>query len=58
MAWSTPVPLVDLLRTNDQWLQETTKGLKTWSAKSTGSICTKVQIAKEVIFRLDAAQDH
>jgi hypothetical protein len=34
------------------------KGLKAWSAKSIGSIHTQVLVAKKVIFRLDAAQDH
>lgn len=33
------------------------KGLKRWSAKVVGSIRTQMQVAKEVIFRLEAAQD-
>jgi hypothetical protein len=33
------------------------KGLKAWSAKSIGNIRTQVLVAKEVIFRLDVAQD-
>jgi hypothetical protein len=44
------------LRTIDQRLRETAKGLKAWSAKSIGSICTQVLVAKEVIFRLDEAR--
>jgi hypothetical protein len=57
-AWSSPLPLADPLRTIDQRLRETAKGLKAWSAKSIGSIRTQVLVAKEVIFRLDEAQDH
>jgi hypothetical protein len=56
-AWSSPLPLADPLRTIDQRLREMAKGLKAWGAKSIGNICTQVLVAKEVIFRLDAAQD-
>jgi exonuclease III len=58
VAWSPPLPLADPLCTIDQRLRETAKGLKAWSAKSIGSIRTQVLVAKEVIFCLDAAQDH
>jgi hypothetical protein len=50
VACSSPLPLADPLRTIDQRLHETTKGLKAWSAKSIGSIRTQVLVAKEVIF--------
>jgi hypothetical protein len=57
-AWSSHLPLADPLRTINQRLCEMAKGLKAWSAKSIGSIHTQVLVAKKVIFRLDAAQDH
>jgi hypothetical protein len=57
-AWLSPLPLADPLRNVDQRLCETAKGLEAWSVQYIGSIRTQVLVAKEVIFRLDAAQDH
>lgn len=51
-------PVTDPLRTINFLLCETAKGLKRWSAKAVGSIRTQIQVAKEVIFHLELAQDH
>lgn len=54
---SVPRPDVDPLKTIDHLLRQTAKELKRWSAKAAGNILTQIQVAKEVIFRLEAAQD-
>lgn len=56
--WHGPCPVADPLRTIDFLLRETAKHLKRWSAKIVGSIQTQIQVAKQVIFCLELAQDH
>lgn len=56
-VWNGLRLMEDPLRTIDHLLRETAKGLKKWSAKAVGSIQTQIQVAKEVIFRLEAARD-
>jgi hypothetical protein len=41
----------------DHLLRGTTKALQQWSAKAVGKIKSQITVAKEVIFRLEAAQD-
>jgi hypothetical protein len=41
----------------DHLLRETAKALVKWSSKAVGSIRLQIQIAMEVIFRLEVAQD-
>jgi hypothetical protein len=38
-------------------LRQTAKGLKSWSVKHIGSVHLQLAIAKEIVFRLDSAQD-
>lgn len=56
-AWnSVPVmPGVEAFRLLYCKLRCTAKALKSWSTKSVGSVRA---IAKEIVFRLDSAQDH
>jgi hypothetical protein len=52
--WSVPRPDVDPLRLIDHLLRE---ALVKWSAKAVGSIWMQIQVSKEVIFRLEVAQE-
>jgi hypothetical protein len=55
--WNGPRPDVDALRMVDHLLRATAKALQQWSAKVVGNIKFQITGAKEVIFRLEAAQD-
>jgi hypothetical protein len=55
--WSAPRPDADPLRLIDHLLCDTAKALVKWSAKAVGSIRMQIQVAKEVIFRLEVAQE-
>jgi hypothetical protein len=54
-AWTGPRPDIDALRMVDHLLRVTAKALKQWSAKAVGNIKSQIAVAKEVIFRLEAA---
>ena len=60
-AWNAPLPWshtdVDAFRCLDFKLCNTAKALKSWSAKQIGSVQLQLAIAKEIIYRLEAAQD-
>ena len=60
-AWNTPFPWshddVDAFRCLDFKLRCTARALKSWSAKRIGSVRLQLHIAKEIVYRLDAAQD-
>jgi hypothetical protein len=60
-AWHAPLPWsntnVDTFRCLDSKLQNTAKALKSWSAKHVGSLRLQLAIAKEIMYRLDCAQD-
>jgi len=61
-AWNAPLPwsdtTVDAFRCLDFRLRNTAKSLKSWSTKRIGSIRLQLAIAKEIVYRLDSAQDH
>jgi hypothetical protein len=56
-VWSAPRPDADPLLLIDHLLLETAKELVKWSAKAVGCIRMQIQIAKEVIFCLEVAQE-
>jgi hypothetical protein len=60
-AWNAPLPWqatdVDAFRCLDQKFRNTAKALKSWSAKHVGSVRLQLAIAKEIVYRLDCAQD-
>ena len=60
-AWNAPLPWsntdIDAFRCLDFKLRNTAKALKSWSAKNIGSVRLQLAIAKEIVFRLDSAQD-
>jgi hypothetical protein len=58
-AWNCPWPEqeVDAFRVLDYKLRNTTKALKSWSAKHVGSIRLQLAISKELVLRFDKAQD-
>ena len=61
-TWNAPLPWahapVDAFRCLDFKLRNLAKALKSWSAKRIGSIRLQLAIAKEIVLRLDSAQDH
>lgn len=61
VAWNAPLPWsaanVDAFRCLDYKLRNTAKALKSWSAKRIGCIRLQLAIAKEILYRLDWAQD-
>ena len=60
-AWRAPLPWatteIDAFRCLDHKLRNTAKALKSWSAKHIGSVRLQLAIAKEIVLRLDCAQD-
>jgi hypothetical protein len=56
-VWSVPRPDADPLRLIDHLLCETAKALVKWSAKPVGYIRMQIQVAKEVIFRLEVVHE-
>jgi hypothetical protein len=56
-VWSAPRLDADPLRLIDHLLRDTAKELVKWSAKAVGSIQMQIHVAKEVIFRLEVAQE-
>ena len=60
-AWKSPLPwpsgTADAFRCLDFKLRNTAKMLKSWSAKHVGAVRLQLAIAKEIVSRLDAAQD-
>ena len=60
-AWNTSPPWsqddIDAFRCLDFKLRNTAKALKSWSAKHIGSVRLQLAIAKEIVLRLDSAQD-
>ena len=55
LPWSTPD--IDAFRCLNFKLRNTAKMLRSWSAKNIGSVRLQLAIAKEIVLRLDAAQD-
>lgn len=60
-AWDAPLPWsntdVDAFRCLGFKLRNTAKALKSWSAKRIGSVRLQLAIAKEIVYRFEAAQD-
>jgi hypothetical protein len=56
-VWSVPRPDADSSRFINHLLRKTTKALVEWSAKAVGYIRMQIQVAKEVIFYLEIAQE-
>jgi hypothetical protein len=60
-AWDAPLPWsntdVDAFRCLGFRLRNTAKALKSWSAKRIGSVRLQLAIAKEIVYRFEAAQD-
>jgi hypothetical protein len=56
-VWLVPRPDADPLRLIDHLLCETTKALVKWSVKPVGYIRMQIQVAKEVIFRLEVVHE-
>ena len=60
-AWNAPFPWshseVYAFRCLDFKLRNTAKALKSWSSKHVGSVRLQLAIAKELVYRLDWAQD-
>ena len=60
-AWNSPPPWppesADVFSCLDYKLRNTAKMLKSWSAKHVGAVRLQLAIAKEIVLRLDAAQD-
>ena len=60
-AWNAPLPWsaseVDAFRCLDNKLRHIAKALKSWSAKHVGYVRLQLAIAKEIVYRLDLAQD-
>ena len=55
LPWSTPD--IDAFCCLNFKLRNTAKMLRSWSAKNIGSVRLQLAIAKEIVLRLDAAQD-
>lgn len=59
--WHAPLPWsntnMDTFRCLDSKLQNMAKALKSWSAKHVGSLRLQLAIAKEIMYRLDCAQE-
>lgn len=56
-AWNEPCPVADAFRTLDIKLRRTAAALKRWSGRRIGSIRLQLAIAKEIVLRLDMAQE-
>ena len=60
-AWNAPFPWshgeVDAFHCLDFKLRNTAKSLKSWSSKHVGSVRLQLAIAKELVYRIDLAQD-
>lgn len=58
-AWNSVPSSLDVgsFRLLDCKLRQMAKALKSWSAKSLGSVRLQLAIAKEIVLRLDSAQD-
>lgn len=56
-AWNSLVPGADPCRALDYKLRQTAKALKSWSSNNVGSIRLQLMVAREVIARLEEAQD-
>lgn len=57
-AWHCLLSDADPFRCLDWLLRNTTRVLQSWSALSIGSIRMQLEIAKEVVHRLEIARDH
>ena len=51
------MPNADAFRVLDHKLRNTAKALKSWSMKNIGSINLQLIIAREIVARLEAAQE-
>jgi hypothetical protein len=58
VGWRCTLQNADACRVLDFKLRNTTKELKRWSKKFIGSIRLQKELAKEVILKLEQAQDH
>lgn len=57
-AWSFPLRNADPFKRLDWPLRNTARVLQSWSAKQIGSIRLQLELAKEVVHRLEIARDH
>jgi hypothetical protein len=56
-AWHCPLINADPCRHLDWLLRNTACALKSWSDRCIGSIRQQLELAKEVVYQLDMAQD-
>jgi hypothetical protein len=56
-AWNYPLRDVNPFRRLDWLLRNTTRMLKSWSDHMIGNIHVQLEVAKEVVAKLEAAQD-
>jgi hypothetical protein len=57
-AWVCPLQDADAFRVLDYKLRNTAKALKSWSMKNIGSVKLQLILARQIVGRLEAAQDH
>lgn len=56
-AWARPLPNVDPFPVLDFKLRNVARALQSWSATRTGSVRFQLALARELVLRLDEAQD-
>jgi hypothetical protein len=56
-AWNSPLRNASPFAHLDWLLQNTTRVLKSWSDRSIGSIRLQLEVAKEVVHRLEITRD-
>ena len=56
-AWAAPVLGLDAFRVMDVKLRAVAKALQSWSARKVGSVRLQLALAREVVLRLDEAQE-
>lgn len=57
-AWHCPLNGADPFQRLDWLLRNTARMLQSWNARSIGNVRLQLEIAKEVLHRLEIAQDH
>lgn len=57
-AWNCPLNGTDPFKRLDWLLRNTARSLQSWSARFVGSIRSQLEIAKEILYRLEIARDH
>jgi hypothetical protein len=56
-AWPCPQQEADMFQRLDWMLRNTTRTLRSWSDRFIENICMQLELAKEIVHRLDAARD-